>query len=264
LKSNQIIEVTDCPGKVNVSMGVNETVRLDAPQRFTGTISGFKVGDTIDLKGVSASDATLQGNILSVGGVSLHLGAGGIDYSKYSFETASDGNGGTNVTLGNGLDNLSVNMNGGIQGFHKTYTATKGATYEVDFDPFSIPDSIKVSDNKHTYINSGMITDDNGSGPLHMTFTVDPKASGDVKIDVIGSAPGTAWDLSISRVNQPTLAPTSAPVATMSPTEAQSIMALTQAIASISPSTGAAQTPIATALASQPPELLAVNAHHAG
>jgi probable HAF family extracellular repeat protein len=135
-------------------------------------------------------------------------------YSDYGSPLTLIANGGhpkETFDLTPSLDNLSINTSGGAQGFLKTYKATPGATYHVAFDPFSIPDSIKVSDATHVYINSGFITDDNGSGPLSVNFTVDPKAAGTVTIKVVGSASGTSWDLSVSRVSQPLIAANNAP-----------------------------------------------------
>jgi hypothetical protein len=82
--------------------GPGETLKLDSPVSFTGTISSFVAGDTIDLAGISATGATLSdGNILTIeegagSSVALNLDPAQ-DFSDESFLIGSDGIGGTAV-----------------------------------------------------------------------------------------------------------------------------------------------------------------------
>jgi hypothetical protein len=100
------------------------------------------------------------------------------------------------------LDNLQINTSGGFQGFHKTYNATPGVTYHVTFDPFTVPDSIKVSDVGHTYIKTGFISNPTGTNPFQANFTVAPNSTR-VTFDIVGSDPSTSWNLSVNRVALP-------------------------------------------------------------
>lgn len=90
------------------------------------------------------------------------------------------------------LDNLNLNTSGGAEGFNQTYTAKKGATYHIDFNAFSVPDSIRVYDNKYTYVDSGGFI----SGQISKNFTVSSNSDGRIHIVVTGSGSDTAWDLS--------------------------------------------------------------------
>jgi hypothetical protein len=90
----------------NVTLpGPNTLFLVPTPASFTGTISGFLPGATIDLAGIrTATSATLgTGNVLSVQGgasnVTLNLDPSQ-DYRAYTFGVASDGNGGTDITVG--------------------------------------------------------------------------------------------------------------------------------------------------------------------
>ena len=55
-----------------VNFGLGGTLRLDAASGYTGTLTGFATGDTLVLTGTNASNATINGNTLS-----LSLAGGG-------------------------------------------------------------------------------------------------------------------------------------------------------------------------------------------
>ena len=84
--------------------GFTGTVQIAYSSSYAGTITNFKVGDTLDLGYTGgALDATIDaGNILTVDGnngtISLQLDPNA-DYSAFSPVVTDDGNGGTNVTL---------------------------------------------------------------------------------------------------------------------------------------------------------------------
>jgi len=84
--------------------GTSGTLTIDSAVSFSGTISNFLPGDTIDLAGIGiASGATLgANNVLTVSGgtggtVTLNLDPTQ-DYSDVGFASAQDGTGGTDVS----------------------------------------------------------------------------------------------------------------------------------------------------------------------
>jgi Ca2+-binding RTX toxin-like protein len=74
---------------------ISGTLVLDDPSHFTGTVTGFASGDTIDLVGIAPSNVSINN--------SLHVsyGTGSFDlignYNPAGFSIASDSHGGTNV-----------------------------------------------------------------------------------------------------------------------------------------------------------------------
>jgi Ca2+-binding RTX toxin-like protein len=77
------------------------TLLLDSTSHFTGTVTGFSYGDTIDLAGIDQSKITFTH---SESGLLVHYGTGESDYftitgnyDESGFTEASDGHGGTNL-----------------------------------------------------------------------------------------------------------------------------------------------------------------------
>lgn len=86
--------------------GVGGDLKLGDAASFAATIAGFAAGDTIDLLGQAATSATLQtGNQLVVknGGQTVTILQLTGDYSGSAFAVASDGRGGSNITVTAGL-----------------------------------------------------------------------------------------------------------------------------------------------------------------
>jgi hypothetical protein len=87
------------------NIAVNGTLTADGPDTFTATISDFELGGTIDVAGLVVNSATLTSdNMLSVAGaggptVNLQLDPDAGNYNPDGILFASDGNGGTTVTL---------------------------------------------------------------------------------------------------------------------------------------------------------------------
>ena len=84
--------------------GSSGTLLLENPSTFSGTISNFVAGDTIDLVGVSATGATLNtsGTTLNVelnGGGTLALNVASVQ-SNQGFAAISDGAGGSDIVVG--------------------------------------------------------------------------------------------------------------------------------------------------------------------
>ncbi len=79
-----------------------ETLALATPMGFAATIAGFAVGDSVDLLSIAATGASVNGadRLVIVNGgrtvASLQLSG---SYAGATFRTASDGHGGTSVTM---------------------------------------------------------------------------------------------------------------------------------------------------------------------
>jgi hypothetical protein len=92
-------------GSGMVTMDSGTTLALASPQGFTNTISGFSSADTIDLIGTLATDISLNNSdqlVITDAGTAvatLQL-AGNYSGTGLSFLLASDGHGGTAITLG--------------------------------------------------------------------------------------------------------------------------------------------------------------------
>jgi autotransporter passenger strand-loop-strand repeat protein len=108
--------------------GTGGVFRVDGTTMPTSTISGFTVGDTIDLAGVSfANGGGVQlgtGNVLTVteGGTSYTLNLNsGQSYSGKSFRLLSDGSGGTDIQVANGLS-INVTYDSSVSGAPVSFT----------------------------------------------------------------------------------------------------------------------------------------------
>ncbi|WP_145662781.1 Ig-like domain-containing protein [Bradyrhizobium stylosanthis] len=112
--------------------GTPGTLVLADAADFTGSVTGFVLGDTIDLVGIAPASVSVSGS----GGLHVEFGTGSFaligSYDPTAFLIASDGQGGTNVTWNhNGpvidTSHLAVNFNSG------TYTVT--GIHVTDSDP---------------------------------------------------------------------------------------------------------------------------------
>ena len=89
--------------------GAATTLALKTPKTFAATLSGFAAGDVIDLLAIKATGAGVNGDdkLVIVDGArtvaSLQLSG---NYAGATFATASDGHGGTSVTLTSGGPDL--------------------------------------------------------------------------------------------------------------------------------------------------------------
>jgi hypothetical protein len=96
------LELGSVAGTVGVLFGngTRETLKLANPAAFASTLTNWSYGDTIDLMGTNAASAQITGNTLVVN----ISGGGTLDYnlanpSAGRLVLASDGAGGTNITL---------------------------------------------------------------------------------------------------------------------------------------------------------------------
>jgi len=85
--------------------GASDLLKLDAATSFAASINGFSQGDTIDLSGIVATAANWSNGVLTVtesNNTTLNLAVAG-SYGGATFNVASDGAGGTNITLTPGV-----------------------------------------------------------------------------------------------------------------------------------------------------------------
>ena len=99
------------------SLSTSGTLLLDDPAHFTGTVTGFAPGDTIDLVGISSGVT-----VTNSGGLQVNFATGSFaltgNYTPSEFTVTSDGSGGTDVTWNHQApfiltNNLSTTNNGG-------------------------------------------------------------------------------------------------------------------------------------------------------
>ena len=111
------LEIADGSGIVsNISLGINfsapaETLILDDPSHFSGVISDFNAGDTLELTNLTLTSAALDsGNILNLssasGAVELQLDPT-VNFAGESFLILADGKDGTEVVVEDNSQTLS-------------------------------------------------------------------------------------------------------------------------------------------------------------
>ncbi len=107
------LEVGSVGSGQTVAMIGNDTLILDNPASFAGTISGFGAGDTIDLTNIASGGASLSfiGGTLSVtsGGAAANLHFAGA-YLAGDFTLGSDAGAGTLVTITPGVTGAGANF----------------------------------------------------------------------------------------------------------------------------------------------------------
>lgn len=123
--------------------------------------------------------------------------------TKYKMSLIADLNNGAPLTWNKvkmfdaipDLDDLNLSHSGGIEGFEGTYHAVKGVEYSWNFEAYSIPDTLRISDNTGDYVFI------NNESYYHSgTFTLDPDSNGLITISVSGSEDGTEWVLNVDSV----------------------------------------------------------------
>lgn len=102
LTTSEVINILPGTGSISVLMGPKETLQLDLDDTasFVGSISGFVVGNLIDLQNLSLTGAVLSPDDVLVVGSTVSLQLSGGDYSGDLFQTSPDSNGGTDVRIG--------------------------------------------------------------------------------------------------------------------------------------------------------------------
>ena len=109
--SGGTLEVASGGSAVTVLFGNSGTLQLDSPVAFVGTISGFQLGDGIDLRGLTFSAASSTSAWTQIttgpnasGSLTVTEGASSVTltlvgtYTSGNFVVTSDGSGGTLIT----------------------------------------------------------------------------------------------------------------------------------------------------------------------
>jgi hypothetical protein len=84
-------------GATVVFQGTAATLKLDDVAHFSGSVTGFSFGDTIDLVGITANVSVPNSGPLQIAYGSGSIALGG-NYNPADFTVTSDGHGGTDVT----------------------------------------------------------------------------------------------------------------------------------------------------------------------
>ena len=130
----------------------NGILKIDSPTSFSGTISGFAPGDTLDLAGIgTATSATLNaGNKLVVqtssASVTLQLDATA-DYKDQNFIVTSDGSGGTDIT-----STSLVGLNSGNIVLVNPETSTPTTLASLGINGFNL--GVEAAENGYLYFGS--------------------------------------------------------------------------------------------------------------
>jgi large repetitive protein len=104
-------------GSIITFQGTAATLKLDDVAHFTGSVTGFALGDTIDLVGIGSANIS----VTNPGSLQIGYGAGSIalggNYNPADFTVGSDGQGGTDVTWSHqapaiSTSGLTVTQNG--------------------------------------------------------------------------------------------------------------------------------------------------------
>ena len=104
-------------GSIVTFQGTAATLKLDDVAHFAGSVTGFALGDTIDLVGIGPGNVS----ITNPGSLQIGYGAGSIalvgNYNPADFTIGSDGQGGTDVTWSHqapviSTSGLTVTQNG--------------------------------------------------------------------------------------------------------------------------------------------------------
>jgi hypothetical protein len=93
--------ITNTAEAVNYAAGAVATLKLGAPDSFTGAINGLALGDAIDFVGTTVTGATVVGSTLTVArsaGADLHYTVSGA-FTGNHFAIVPDGFGGSDIIL---------------------------------------------------------------------------------------------------------------------------------------------------------------------
>lgn len=130
----EIVQSLASGGQVSFADAAGDLLRLDAPSGFAATVSGFAKGDVIDLRGLAGTSAAWSGGVLTVqlsGGGTYGLKLAGA-YAGTSFQVASDGAGGSLVTIGSAAPPPA-----GLAGSMSLTAATEGSATAAQVASFT-------------------------------------------------------------------------------------------------------------------------------
>ena len=142
---------------------------LDDAAHFTGTVTGFGAGDTIDLVGITPASVSVSGHLISYGTGSFELAG---NYDPTGFTIASDGGTGTNITWSHQapvIDTSNLTTVSNPDG-----TTTVLGVQVTDSDPAVSSETFNLSGTTGAAASGSSITPASDSGSLthvNSTFT---------------------------------------------------------------------------------------------
>jgi len=167
---------------VQFTSNLSGTLVLDHASLFTGTVTGFSQGDTIDLKDIAPASVSVSNS----GTLHIGYGAGSFElignYNPTGFSIASDGTGGTNITWNHAApviatDQISTVQNGDgsttILGLHVSDSDPAASTETFTFGATTGAAGSSVTPST----SSGLLTDINNvltAGPTYHPGAVPP------------------------------------------------------------------------------------------
>ena len=167
---------------VHFSGNSSDTLLLDDVSHFTGTVTGFSYGDTIDLAGIDPANVSIGNS----GSLEVHYGPGANDffaldgnYDPAGFSVVTDNNGGTDIVWNHAApvidtDQVSVLENG-------DGTATIAGLQLSDSDPAASAGTFAVTATSGTYESIHM-------GNINTALeTVTAPAAGNIAVTVTDS-----------------------------------------------------------------------------
>ncbi|MGH6708545.1 MAG: hypothetical protein ACREEK_06195 [Bradyrhizobium sp.] len=148
------------------------TLKLDDALHFTGTVTGFSFGDTIDLVGIAPANV----GVTNSGHLQINYGTGSFqligNYDPAGFTITSDGGGGTNITWNHQspiilTDNLTTSFNN-LNG-----TTTVLGVQVTDSDPAASVGTFNLTATTGAAASGTTITPSSDSGSLtHVNATL--------------------------------------------------------------------------------------------
>ncbi len=185
--------------------GAAATLILDKPAAYTGTLTSFAAGDTIDLVGTLASSATITGGRL----VASLTSGGTLSFSETAaaaparLVTTSDGHGGTDITLFNEAAAGTISptpVNFGQQHAGATLSETYTIANTAPVSPYSENLNATAGATSGSVTDSGSFTGlkpgTTSSSALHATLATSTAGlvSGTATINLYTSGMGVTGD----------------------------------------------------------------------
>jgi hypothetical protein len=147
---------------VQFASSTSGTLVLDDPSHFTGTVTGFTSGDTIDLVGIAPANVSVSN--------SLHVsyGTGSFDlignYDSAGFSIVSDNNGGTSITWNHQAPVIATDQISTVQNADGTTTVL--GLHLSDSDPAASTETFKLGATTGAAASGSSISPSTSSGFL--------------------------------------------------------------------------------------------------
>jgi large repetitive protein len=151
-------------GSVIAFQGTAATLKLDDVAHFTGSVTGFAFGDTIDLVGITpASVGVSNSGPLQIGYGTGSIALGG-NYNPADFTIATDGHGGTDVTWNHQAPVISTGSLTVTQNSNGTTTIT--GLQVSDSDAAASSETFTISATTGAASSGSSVSPSTGSGLL--------------------------------------------------------------------------------------------------